>query len=225
MRDLGSDTPENLRGQRKRKAIRHDLVGKNDGTYHPQTLQGLSSSPTEDIGKGKAINPQEEHRSRVDQPGEKFGSIVNKEIGLPEARMEQETTKVVREVTMPMIACQKQNALHKGIQGSNISHYSPKELNEMNSKVIPKNSVSEVLKTRNTGYGLADQQNNNKEVNTKTQVSGLVDSEGNYLIGSLGNDNRISKIKKTVRIGIAMSAETGEQVDIENLPFKKAGPV
>jgi hypothetical protein len=104
MRDLGSDTPENLRGQRKRKAIRHDLVGKHDGTYHSQILQGLSSSSTEDIGKGKAINPQEEYRSRVDQPGEKLGSIVGGKIGLPETRMEQETTKVVREVTMPMRA-------------------------------------------------------------------------------------------------------------------------
>ena len=130
MRDLGSDTPENLRGQRKRKAIRHDLVGSNDGTYRSNKLQGLSGSSTEDIGKGKAINPQEEHRSRVDQPGEKLGSIGNKEIGLPEARMEQETTKVVREVTMPMTASQKQNALHKGTQGSNKNHPSeekPKE--------------------------------------------------------------------------------------------------
>jgi hypothetical protein len=78
---------------------------------------------------------------------------------------------------------------------------------------------------KSTEYGLADQQSNNKEVNTKTQVSGLVDSEGNYLIGSLGNDNRISNTRKTVRIGIAMSAETGGQVDIENLPSKKTGPV
>ena len=104
MRDLGSDTPENLRGQRKRKAIRHDLVGSNDGTYRSNKLQGLSGSSTEDIGKGKAINPQEEHRSRVDQPGEKLGSIVDKNIGLLETRMERETTKVVREVTMPMRA-------------------------------------------------------------------------------------------------------------------------
>jgi len=33
--------------------------------------------------------------------------------------VEQETTKVVREMTMPMIESQKQNALHKGTQGSN----------------------------------------------------------------------------------------------------------
>ena len=119
MRDLGSDTPENLRGQRKRKAIRLDLVGSTDGTYRSKRLQGLSGSSTEDIGKGKAINPQKEHRSRVDQPGEKLGGIVDKNIGLSEARMVRETTKVVCEVTMPMIECQKQNALHKGTQGSN----------------------------------------------------------------------------------------------------------
>jgi len=36
--------------------------------------------------------------------------------------MGKETTKIVREKTIPMIACQKQKAFHKGIQGSNISH-------------------------------------------------------------------------------------------------------
>ena len=37
--------------------------------------------------------------------------------------MGKETTKVVREKTMPMIECQKQKAFHKGTQGNNISHY------------------------------------------------------------------------------------------------------
>ena len=37
--------------------------------------------------------------------------------------MGKETTKVVREKTMPMIARQKQKAFHKGTQGNNISHY------------------------------------------------------------------------------------------------------
>jgi hypothetical protein len=36
--------------------------------------------------------------------------------------MGKETTKTVREETMPMIECQKQNALHKGVKGINISH-------------------------------------------------------------------------------------------------------
>ena len=37
--------------------------------------------------------------------------------------MGKETTKVVREKTMPMIECQKQKAFHKGTQGNNISRY------------------------------------------------------------------------------------------------------
>jgi hypothetical protein len=37
--------------------------------------------------------------------------------------MGKETTKVVREKTMPMTARQKQKAFHKGTQGNNISHY------------------------------------------------------------------------------------------------------
>ena len=118
IRDFGNDTPENLRGQRKRKAFRHNLVGSIDGTYRSQTPQGLSSSPTEDIVKGKAINPQDDYRM-VDYPGEKLGKKEVKETGSLEARMERETSKVVREVTMPMIERQKQNALHKGTQGKN----------------------------------------------------------------------------------------------------------
>ena len=35
--------------------------------------------------------------------------------------MGKETTKTVREETMPMIERQKQNALHKGVRGINIS--------------------------------------------------------------------------------------------------------
>ena len=72
MRDFGNDTPENLRGQRRRKAIRHDLVENINGKYRSQTPQGLSSSPTEDIAKGKAINPQDDYR-KVNCPGEKWG--------------------------------------------------------------------------------------------------------------------------------------------------------
>ena len=34
--------------------------------------------------------------------------------------MGKETTKIVREKTMPMTECQKQKAFHKGIRGSNI---------------------------------------------------------------------------------------------------------
>ena len=35
--------------------------------------------------------------------------------------MGKETTKTVREETMPMIERQKQNAFHKGVRGINIS--------------------------------------------------------------------------------------------------------
>jgi hypothetical protein len=158
MRDFGNDTPENLKGQRKRKVIRHNLVGRIDGTYRSQTPQGLSSSSTKDIAKGKAINPQNDYRM-VDCPGEKLGRKEVKEIGSWESRMVRETnenrpsekepegmekkgrevprrvvqtqktvmgketTKVVREKTMPMTARQKQKAFHKGTQGNNISRY------------------------------------------------------------------------------------------------------
>ena len=45
--------------------------------------------------------------------------IINDRYHQDRIGMGKETTKIVREKTMPMIACQKQKAFHKGIQGSN----------------------------------------------------------------------------------------------------------
>ena len=104
------------------------------------------------------------------------------------------------------IECQKQNALHKGTQGSNISHYGPKDLREPDPKTFP---------TENGG----------REKNTKTMVKGLVDGEGNYLLRPVEEEKRNLHLRKTVRIGTTMFAETEDIMDQVTSTAKKTGPV
>ena len=87
-------------------------MGKGKGTtWIARQKQNALHKGTQGINKD---HPNEEELEGIK---ERKGKVPRRVVQTQNTVVGKETTKVVREVTMPMIERQKQNALHKGKSG------------------------------------------------------------------------------------------------------------